>query len=152
LSGSTISIAVFAGLTGIVISGASTMMDSAGIAASEDSMASVVSAAGIASSAAGIESSVAGIESFAAAIEGSTAATEGSVVGTESFAVGTESSVAGSGVSEVEASEAFTAVTAPSRGIAGSTVVKAAEVSFMVEGVAAMVAADPTAVQLMGGN
>jgi hypothetical protein len=122
-SGSTISIAVFAGLTGIVISGTGIMMDSEGIAASEDSMATAGSAAGI----------------------------ERSAVGSESSTAGTESSV-GSGVSAVEAREAFTAVTAPSRPIAGSTAVKAAGVSFMVEGVAAMVVADPTAAQLMDGK
>jgi hypothetical protein len=110
-------------LRGIVISGVSTMTDSEGIAASEDSMATVGSAAGI----------------------------EGSVAESESSTVGTESS-AGSGVSAVEASEAFMAVTAPSREIAGSTAVKAVEASFMVEGAAAMVVADPTAAQLMGGK
>jgi hypothetical protein len=113
----------------IVISGVSTMTDSEGIAASEDSMATVVSAAGIERSAVGSESSTAESES-------STAVTESS---------------ARSGVF-AEASEAFTAVTAPSRQIAGSTAVKAAGVSFMVEGVAAMVVADPTAAQLMGGK
>jgi len=121
-------------LTGIVISGASTMMDSEGIAASEDSMATVVSAAVIAGSATGSESSTVGTESSAVVIEYSAAEIESSV---------------GSGVFAVEASETFMAVIAPSREIAGS---KAAEASFMVEGVAAMVVADPTAAQLMGGK
>jgi hypothetical protein len=109
-------------LTATVTSADSITTDSAGTGASGDSTVTGVSAAGIEDSAAGIEGFAARIEGFAARIEDSGAA-----------------------------SAAFVVVTMPSRQTAGSTVVEA-EASSMVEGVAAMVVANPAAGQLMVGK